>query len=232
MEAITETNVFLWMKSALTEDRYARNGYVRFYPLLTKSLLLGLPFATVIWYHQNQSPIKYGPGVMVQDEPEQTMLPTASENVRKDGWTVKPLAQYKLKARALSLKRYRGGDSASLAPYDLAVGWGRMSDESVLERLEISQENRFFHWRYWGSPPIPEEEIITHSANIHLIPADESVAQSIASLRVGSLVQMSGWLVEATHPGANRPWHSSLTRDDQGEGACEILYVRSLILMK
>ncbi len=177
-------------------------------------------------------PIKYGPGVMIWNEPEQIMLVANAENVLKDGWTLKPLAQYTLNARTLSLKRYQGDAAAALAPYDLAVGWGRMSDEAVLERLDISQDNRYYHWRYWGAAPIPESEIINHSANIHLIPADENVAQSIASLRVGSQVQMSGWLVEATHQGADKPWRSSLTRNDEGDGSCEILYVRSLIVTK
>lgn len=169
---------------------------------------------------------------MVRDEPVQVMLPDASEKVWKNGWNLKPLAQYTLKARALGLRRYQGDATASLAPYDLAVGWGCMSDETVLERLEISQDNRYFHWRYWGAPPIPDNEINAHSANIHLIPADDRVAQSIASLRVGSLLQMSGWLVEAAHPGSEKPWRSSLTREDEGEGACEIYYVRSLVVTK
>lgn len=230
--AITETNVFSWIKSALTERRNARNGYVRFYPLLTKSILLGLPCALVFWYQQIHAPIKYGPGVKVRDEPEQIMLAANAENVMKDGWTLKPLAQYTFKARTLGLKRYQGDAADALAPYDLAVGWGRMSDEAVLERLNISQDKRYYHWRYWGTAPIPESEIINHSANIHLIPADENVAQCIAFLRVGSLVQMSGWLVEATHQGADKPWRSSLTRNDEGNGSCEILYVRSLIVTK
>ncbi len=219
------------MDRALTEGRNARNEYVRFPPLFTKLLLLGVPCALVFWYQKDHAPIKYGPGVMVKEEPEQTVLTTFAQPVLKNGWTLKPVAQYTIKARVLGLRRYQDGASASLAPYDLTVGWGRMSDETVLDRLEISQSDRFYHWRYWGAAPIPEDEIITHSANIHLIPADDSVAQSIASLRIGSLVQMSGWLVDATYPGADKPWRSSLTRDDEGAGACEILYARSLFLL-
>jgi hypothetical protein len=73
--------------------------------------------------------------------------------------------------------------------------------------------------------------MITHSANNHLIPADDSVRDQIAALRVGSLVKISGFLVEATHPQADHPWRSSLTRDDTGDGACEIIYVRNVIEM-
>lgn len=216
----------------MTEDENARNCYVRFLPFLTKTFLLGFPSALLFWHHQIHAQIKHGAGVLVRDEPVQVMISSASENIRANGWTLKPLAQYTMKARTLGLRSYQDDAVAGLAPYDFAAGWGRMSDEAVLERMEISQDNRRYHWRYWGAAPIPEQEITTHSANIHLIPADDSVAQSIASLRIGSLVEMSGWLVEATHPGADKPWRSSLTRDDEGEGACEILYVRSLILMK
>jgi hypothetical protein len=35
--------------------------------------------------------------------------------------------------------------------------------------------------------------------------------------------------VEASHPHARKTWRSSLSRDDEGEGACEILYATSLI---
>lgn len=227
-----ETNDFSAMKPALTKSAIARVCGVRLLPLLTKAMILGLPSALLLWHHQKHAPIKYGPGVMVRDEPVQVMLSSSVEYAQANGWTLKPLAKFTLNARTLGLKHYQGDAIAGLAPYDLAAGWGRMSDEAVLERLDISQDNRHYHWSYWGTPPIPEEEITLHSANVHLIPADENVAQCISSLRVGSLVQMSGWLVEATHPGADKPWRSSLSRDDSGDGACEIFYVRRLEMIR
>ena len=39
---------------------------------------------------------------------------------------------------------------------------------------------------------------------------------------------MTGYLVEANFPGAAKPWRSSLVRDDTGDGACELMYVRLL----
>jgi hypothetical protein len=103
-----------------------------------------------------------------------------------------------------------------------------MSDTAVLDKLDITQGNRFYRWRYWGKAPIPESEIVTHSANMHIIPADDSILRNLKSLRKGSLVRLSGNLVVATHPQSNKPWRSSLVRDDQGEGACEVFYVRAL----
>ena len=66
------------------------------------------------------------------------------------------------------------GREADLSPVDVAFGWGRMSDPAVIERLTISQSNRWYHWRYEGEPSIPAPEIAVSSANMQLIPADVS----------------------------------------------------------
>lgn len=167
--------------------------------------------------------------MLVLAEPEQTPLVAAQPSIAKDGWTLKPLATLSLEARVLGARRYQEDFTASIAPYDLALGWGPMSDSAVLEKLDVSQKNRFYHWRYWGRAPIPERDITTHSANMHIIPADESILQKLRSLRKGSLVRLAGNLVEATHPKASKPWRSSLSRSDDGDGACEVLYVKSLV---
>ena len=89
---------------------------------------------------------------------------------------------------------------APLVPVDLAVGWGPMSDEAVLDRLDVSQASRFYFYEWQGQPPIPREEIISHSTNLHLIPQTDEIASECKSLRTGELVHLSGLLVEATGP--------------------------------
>lgn len=67
-------------------------------------------------------------------------------------------------------KRYYGSDDMSdFCPFDLALGWGRMTDQSVIEQLEIKQQHR---WSVWSTErfPIPQKEIETSSNNIHIIP--------------------------------------------------------------
>lgn len=174
------------------------------------------------------SPIKHNPGVLAAREPEQIMLKAPQATISKDGWGLEPLAVFSLDARVLGVKFYTGDISAELAPCDLALGWGPMSDTAVLERMDISQQDRFYRWRFWGNAPIPEKEIKTHSANMHIIPADDSIMRKLKPLREGSLIHLSGQLVTATHPKGDRPWQSSLSRDDTGEGACELFYVKSL----
>ena len=173
-------------------------------------------------------PIHHAAGVLVRQEPEQLMLVGTQPPVVRQGWTLKPLALYSIRARVLSKEHYAGDPSADVAPYDLAVGWGPMSDSAVLERLTVRQSYRFYRWQCWGALPVPEKDITSHSANMHLIADNDDVRESIASLRVGTLASMTGYLVEARHPSGPKPWRSSLRRDDAGDGACEVMLVRSL----
>ena len=65
---------------------------------------------------------------------------------------------------------YRWDGLARLVPVDLALGWGRMSDSDVLDKVYISQSGRFYLWQA-RCVLIPEREIIESSANMHLIAA-------------------------------------------------------------
>ncbi len=197
---------------------------------LWKPLLLIL---VCLFFWQRCSPILHPPGVLMPKEPEQVLFSSAQPSIKMKSWTLKPLAVYSIEARVLSTSHYSDDGSSEISPYDLALGWGRMSDTSVLEKLDISQSNRFFHWRYYtDNPPIPRDEIISHAANTHMIPEDDRIRNKMAKLRKGSLVKMIGYLVEATNPRSATPWRSSLTREDSGDGACEIFYVRSLQELK
>jgi hypothetical protein len=187
-----------------------------------------LAISVVAW--RQCAPVKHPAGVLAGTEPAQIDLMPPQESITKDGWTLQPLALFSLDARVLGVKFYNDDFPASIAPCDLALGWGRMSDTAVLEKLDIKQTNRYYRWRFWGSAPIPEKEIITHSANIHIIPSSDTILEELKSLRQGDLVRLAGNLVVATHPKGARPWKSSLARDDEGEGACEVFYVRSMVV--
>ena len=115
---------------------------------------------------------------------------------------------------------------ADLVPRDLAVGWGPMSDQTVLDQLSISQANRFFFYGWQGTPPVPRATIVSHATNLHVIAANDTVARAVARTRAGALVTLRGSLVEVSRPGGPS-WRSSLTRTDDGPGACETVWVEA-----
>ena len=175
-------------------------------------------------------PITYEPGVLIGSEPKQVNLPRDESAFDFADFHLKPLARFDLDARLLHSRVYRFDPGARLVPIDLAVGWGPMSDQKVLDRLHITQSMRFFWYRYQDPPPIPKDQIINHATNIHIIPSTPELAASCKSLRWGALVHLSGELVEATGPHIGT-WRSSLSRTDSGNGACELLYLQKMELL-
>lgn len=138
------------------------------------------------------------------------------------------LAGFSVDARVLSRRDYTLGREATYSPTDLVLGWGRMRDDAVLDRLDIGQHGRWYSYR-WSSDgaPIPPGEIARSSANMHIVPADAAAAAALRRLRAGQRVRIDGWLVRLDAPDG-WTWRSSLTRDDTGAGACELIYACSI----
>ena len=191
--------------------------------LVRSCLVAGLAWSVFSW-SQNR-PLRHPPGVLVAAEPVQKDCAATSIGSIK-GYAVTAVASYEIKARVLHTKHY-WVDHNDLVPYDVAMGWGRMSDQAVLDSLAVSQSNRFFFYQWASEPPIPEDEIISHAANVHVIAATREVASVVSGLRAGQLVDMRGYLVNVTGPNGFF-WHTSLRRDDTGNGACELFYVESI----
>jgi hypothetical protein len=158
------------------------------------------------------------------DEPEQIATDKPSFNLKK--YTIQPLANFVIRARILSTSHYTLDAASDLAPLDLALGWKRMSNPAIYKTLNISQSGRWYHYSWRDAPPIPLQEIIESSANMHLIPADESVARVLLQASSDHFIKMKGMLVEVRN---NKGWfwRSSLTRSDSGNGACEVVFVEA-----
>ncbi len=189
--------------------------------LVVLALLLGWG-AVASW---QQRALKPPPGILAPDVPGQTDIARGARLQRGD-ITLTTRAQFDLTARVLSRSDYHWDAGAALAPVDLALGWGRMSDSAVLAGIQINQSARFYHWHV-KTFPIPQREIETSSANMHLIPANSAVKRAIKRVRPGQVVRLQGLLVDARRADGWY-WNTSMTRADTGAGACELIYVESL----
>lgn len=186
-------------------------------PVLVISFVL---YGATRWW-KNES-ITHGPGIIAPEQPEQETINSGEQFSYKD-YQITPLATFQLEARVLSAKRYRTGRESELSPVDLALGWGPMSDEAVLKEIKIRQSNRFYYWKIKRFP-IPRKEIEQNSANMHLIPSNREIAKVIKNVRTGHVVAIEGYLVKVNAQDGWR-WKSSLTRNDTGNGACEVVWV-------
>ena len=164
-------------------------------------------------------------GVLVPEEPVQHQVYT-SRLREKNGFQIALLASFDIRARVIAVESYRFDRGAALSPVDLALGWGPMSNGDILKQINFSQGGRFYRW--WAQKfPVPRTVIESHSANMHMIPADDDIERRLKSTRAGNLVHIKGYLVEATGKEGFR-WKSSLSRSDTGAGACELIWVESL----
>ena len=187
-----------------------------------KKLFLVAIAVYLVWLlFLKEQEVSYGPGVLAPAAPYQER--SAKTSFQMKGFTITSLADFSLKAKVLSREDYNRGRESELAPTDLALGWGRMSDEAVIDKLSISQSGRWYRWSA-REFPIPRREIELSSANMHIIPKDDTVEYFLKQVRKGDIVSMSGSLVRVD---ASDGWHwvSSLTRSDTGGGACEIFLV-------
>jgi hypothetical protein len=175
------------------------------------------------WQLVSSRPIHRGPGEIAAADPLQSQM-EAPLTVTRGDFQVTGQARFSAEVRVLGSERYRLGDLADVSPLDIAVGWGPMSDSAVLADIDIRQSGRFYFWHFDEEPPIATEVIESHSANWHLVPANDMVWRKLRGLRVGDVVKLEGALVNLENPGVAM-MSTSLIRTDTGAGACEIIYV-------
>lgn len=194
-----------------------------------KNLLLLIFLIAAAWKLFVSDTVELGPGVKVLQAPIQQMV-SGEQGFDFKGYQITRLASFDLKAKILSKEAYSLGRESDLSPVDLALGWQNMSDEKVLTQIDISQSNRWYHWHV-KQFPIPRKEIETQSANMHLVPANDLVEDMIELAKQGQIIEIRGSLIRVESDD-NWHWQSSLTRDDTGAHACELVYVDSFNIIE
>lgn len=168
------------------------------------------------------APTGFDPAVSIDREPLQTEL--AEQKILHAGdYRFDLRAEFQLEAKVLGRRDYRRDSSAYLSPIDLALGWGAMARPEIIQQVDISQRGRFYYWRV-EAYPIPRNEIIRSSANMHMIPASPEVLDVLKQTRTGDRVRLRGYLVNVDRDDGWR-WRTSMVRTDTGSGACEVILV-------
>lgn len=180
----------------------------------------GILFATV--YHPYT-----GPALL--EDPVQIML-SQPEPVLYEGRdgpvSLVFLASYEIKAAVKSVHRYSSDYSSQVSPMDLVLAWGNLNQHAIDSQISYRQSNRWYYFQFSPECPVDGSYIQAHSANVHLIPADDNILRQMNGLRRNDTVQITGYLVAVKF--APGEWRSSLSREDSGDGACEIFYVTAI----
>jgi hypothetical protein len=202
-------------------------------------LLLAFWIGPNIW---SAIPCRLPTGDIITEGPLQTNTTRAPWKSPK-GNTITPLADYKIQALLVTREKYSTTfDFAAIeSQWDLGVVWGPIANKKILEEINLRQYGRYLRWSYCGQQPpnmsalkdpanpekTPTDILAENIGNIHIVCSPE-MNKKIKRLRTNQVVTLQGVLIEVRFAGQSTPWRSSLTRTDQGNHACEIMYLEQL----
>lgn len=138
-------------------------------------------------------------------------------------------ATYTIDGQLVSKKHYLHGFMNDLAPYDFALVWGDMP--LYLKQMTFRQTSRFCLFNMKKNATIDPQYVQFHMSNNHLIPATKNIKKAMQKARKGELIRIEGHLVDVEASRNGRmiaAWGSSVSREDIGNGACELIYVTRL----
>jgi len=144
-------------------------------------------------------------------------------------YSITPKAKYQISGMLVSKRHYLRGYMKHLSPYDYALIWGDVPQ--YLEFLKFDQIVRFCLFKYKPGLPISVEYVGNHLSNNHLIPATKNIRKALGKPKRKDLITLHGYLVKVygqDKKGRTTTWNSSMNRTDDGNGACEIIYVTRL----
>lgn len=197
-------------------------------PMEMRIIVFSALAAAGLWQGLNRwqlRPVHPPDGAIAAADPLQTDIEGTPPITTLGRWRLTPRARYDITARILSREDYHFDVLSDLIPEDLALGWGPMSDNRVLRTFEIRQGARFYTWKSKQRELlIPRQDVIEHSANTHVIPADAATRRELARLRVGQVVHLTGFLVDGVRDDGVYI-RTSMTRSDSGPGSCEVVLV-------
>ena len=165
-------------------------------------------------------------GPIYLDDPIQNDIPDKDIlYTTKDGDVVgiTLMASYEANCCVKGTKNYYSDGASVVSPKDFILAWGMLNKKDVDKQIRYSQSNRWYFYRYSNDTLVSGDYISKHSANTHIIPADEEILKKIKKIKKNDYIHIEGYLALVHFN--NGEWKSSLTRNDTGNGSCEILYV-------
>ncbi len=178
-----------------------------------------------------------GIGDPIQKEAEGTLTP----DIEGYDTTITYLYSYEIEGLVLSAKEYTDYSiGGKLASRDIGLAWGKVAEYNTKVNFHWKQRNRWLEY-YLDSYEELEffggyEGITRNVSNNHAIALDPEIRKQINRIKKGDHVRLKGYLVNVDivreRDGAIIPWHSSVSREDEGDGACEVIYVTGVEMLK
>lgn len=175
----------------------------------------------------------------IKQEPLQvkTTKSTFTVNVNDVDYEIQPMYDYELYGLVVSYQLHDGNynlhkrwnDHLNVADY--CVVWSESAFTEYLPKIKfwngqftcnISTKDR----QAWES--FDPEQL----SNNHLISDEKFIRKKLRNIRIGDQVKIAGWLTSYKNLDSGGTRGTSVTRDDQGNGACETVYVNDVSILR
>lgn len=216
--------------------------------LVVLFLLISVVAVALGWDEQVSAELGFGPEptsdaldeIDTSHDPLQTPY-TGDDVIKKlefegNEFKILPVAGYEISGILGSKKSYSAmkistGDRwyAKIAPIDLCIVWGKLAEPEYYKYMAFSQYNRFCYPKIKEGSPLNGDYsyLNPHLSNNHIIPANENVKKAVEAIKTGDKIVLKGLLVNVDLNG-NFILKTSVSRTDESDGACEIIYVKSV----
>lgn len=113
---------------------------------------------------------------------------------------------------------------------DLCVLWGNNIKSGVYQRMHFSSDS----WTCWASWSKNDSAIFkgTELSNNHLLVDYNGIKKRLLSAEVGDVIELRGVLAAYQIPSSGFFRETSTRRDDNGNGACETIYLDEFEIIK
>jgi hypothetical protein len=169
-------------------------------------------------------------------EPLQT--PTARQPFafpyRGETYLVHPVAEYELWGLVVTHNNIHSltdiyHDRSSVDTKDLCVIWGTNLTSDDFQRVAFWSEP----WSCGFSLPANLRFFPAQLSNNHLITSEQRLRDRIDDVRIGDQIHLKGLLVHYSSRRMPHAWRkSSTTREDSGNGACEVIFVEAIDIVQ
>ncbi len=202
---------------------------------LTVLLLAALAAFAVSWWRRGALPYAH------QIHPDLNMAPI-QEKTTRDAFAfehlgarfrVTPLAEYEMWGLVVSHNDINSfadiyHDENSVDVKDLCTIWGSNVETNDFRKVQFKSDCYVCRFRYRSGTKFNHAEL----ANTHLLSSDPEVLRGIGAVRKADQIRLKGVLVNYRAEGTTWERKSSLTRKDTGMGACEVMFVEEVEVLR
>ncbi len=157
---------------------------------------------------------------------------TIVRDINGNRYNIFLVADYIISGKVVSTKRYTSDVGADILPYDVGFVWGELIRPKYDKYVTNYHNDRTLFTTFYSNCPLSFEYVRQHVSNTHVIIPNDNIFKGIESIKKNQFAVLEGYLanIEGNVKGQTVIWKTSLVRDDEGDGACETMYVKKVTI--